>query len=472
MAGQSRYQLTESLFLRLLGLSYLAAFASLWPQITGLVGSHGIAPVDGVLEGMRGDWGAQAYFDVPTLFWFGISDSALVWVCIFGCVASLLLISGFFARISAAVCWVLYLSLTSVGEPFTGFQWDALLLESGFLALFAGVPWLVWAYRFLVFRLIFESGAVKILSGDPNWRNLHALRFHFMTQPLPNPVAYYMHFAPAWLLDSMTLLTLAIEFGAPFLLFFPRRFRYVGVGLLLLLQLMILLTGNYAFFNLLTIALCLWGLDDSVFAPLARFLKNPVPPVMSRVLRPVLQTLVAVLIAIGSLQVVRQFAPAVARPFSKILNFIGPWEIVNSYGLFAIMTTSRPEIVIEGSDDGETWREYSFPYKPGEVHRGLPLVAPHQPRLDWQMWFAALGNYAQNSWIAGLMERILQGEPSVMHLMGPPPFDRPPHYLRALLYSYRFTSPAERSRTGAVWERQFIRVWFGPVALNQQTNSD
>ncbi len=189
-----------------------------------------------------------------------------------GCVAGLLLAAGIFQRLSAAVCWALYLSLVSIGQPFTAFQWDALLLESGFLALFAGAPWLVWAYRFLLFRLMFESGLVKLLSHDPNWRNLHALRFHFMTQPLPNPIAYYAYRAPAWMLDSMTAATLAIELGAPFLLFGPRVLRYAGAGLLMFLQVLIILTGNYAFFNLLALALCLWAFDDRTFAPLRKFL--------------------------------------------------------------------------------------------------------------------------------------------------------------------------------------------------------
>src|SRR5581483_2559049 len=168
-----------------------------------------IQPAIQVMTAMRTELGARAFFYVPTLFWFGVSDAALVWFCVLGCIASLLLVIGFFPRCAAAVCFVLYLSLVSVGQPFTSFQWDALLLESVFLALFAGARWLVWAYRFLLFRLMFESGAVKLLSHDPNWGNLHALRFHFMTQPLPNPIAYYAYRLPAAMLDAMTAATLA-----------------------------------------------------------------------------------------------------------------------------------------------------------------------------------------------------------------------------------------------------------------------
>src|SRR5205823_1707021 len=191
-------------FLRLLGVIYIAAFGSYWPQIVGLLGSRGIEPVAQLLPAIRSEMGGRAFFDVHTLLWFNTSDAALVSCCILGCIAGVLLSVGVFTRLSAILCWILYLSIVSVGQPFTSFQWDALLLESGFLALFAGAPWLVWAYRFLLFRLVFESGVVKLLSHDPNWRNLHALRFHFMTQPLPNPIAYYVYRAPIWLLDAMT----------------------------------------------------------------------------------------------------------------------------------------------------------------------------------------------------------------------------------------------------------------------------
>ncbi len=273
-------QLTEALFLRLLGLIYVAAFGSLWPQIVGLAGARGIAPAVQVMAAMRGELGAKAFFYVPTLFWWANSDRILVWCCMAGCAGGLLLTIGVLPRLSAAVCWALYLSLVSAGQPFTSFQWDALLLEAGFLALFAGAPWLVWGYRFLLFRLMFESGAL-VARDDPNWRNLHALRFHFMTQPLPNPLAYYVYRSPAWLLDGMTAGTLAIELGAPFLLFGPRLARQIGAALLMLLQLLIILTGNYAFFNLLALALCLWAFDDRTFAPLAGVLRRRWPKIRS-----------------------------------------------------------------------------------------------------------------------------------------------------------------------------------------------
>jgi hypothetical protein len=471
LTAPSAHELTEALFLRLLGLIYIAAFASLWPQIVGLVGSHGISPAVQLMSAMRGSMGARVFREVPSLFWLFQSDGALVWFCIIGCAAGALLVLDWFSRGAAVICFVLYLSLATVGQPFMGFQWDALLLESGFLAIFAGAPWLVWAYRFLLFRLIFESGIVKLASHDPNWRNFHALRFHFVTQPLPDPIAYYAYRLPTRMLDGMTAATLGIELAAPFLLWLPRRLRLTGVGLLIFLQVMILLTGNYAFFNLLTLALCMWGLDDRTFAPLARVLHWK--PLAFRFRWPGVQAwrvfgnvAVAGLITIGAIQLLDMFRAG--RAFSPPVAALAPLEIVNSYGLFAIMTTTRPEIVLEGSDDQVTWKEYSFPYKPGNTHRDLPFVAPYQPRLDWQMWFAALGTYDSNTWVGGLMYRLLTGESAVIGLLDPPPFPKPPRYLRALLYDYDFTTPAERSRTGAIWSRQLKGTWFGPVSLRTQ----
>ncbi len=466
LATPPSFELTETLFLRLLGLIYIAAFGSFWPQIVGLIGSRGIVPAVEVLPAMRAEIGSKVFLYFPTLFWFGINDAALVWCCALGCLAALLLIIGWLPRIFAGACWLLYLSIVSVGQPFTSFQWDALLLEAGFLALFAGAPWLVWAYRFLLFRLMFESGAVKLLSHDPNWRNFHALRFHFMTQPLPNPIAYYVYRAPTWMLDFMTAATLAIELGAPLLLFGPRLLRQIGVTLLMTLQLLIILTGNYAFFNLLALALCLWAFDDRTFAPLSRILRRRVSRVESAVLRPALNTALALLMAVGAIQLLDMLAPDLGAPLARPLSILAPFQIVNTYGLFAVMTTTRPEIVIEGSDDQANWKEYSFRYKPGNLHRGLPLVAPHQPRLDWQMWFAALGNIQENSWLSSLMYRLLRGDQPVIGLMDPPPFSKPPRFMRALLYDYQFTTPAERARTGAVWQRQLRGTWFGPVSLN------
>jgi hypothetical protein len=459
------YAVAERLYLFSLGLIYFTAFASLWPQIPGLVGSHGIAPAAPLFAEIKAQAGAGAWREIPTLFLFGISDAGLLACCVAGCIAAGFLAAGYFSRWAAAACFVLYLSLTNVAQPFTAFQWDALLNEAGFLAIFAGAPWLAWAYRFLLFRLMFESGLVKLLSGDSAWRNLHALRFHFMTQPLPMPLAYYADHAPAILLDMMTGIALAIELGAPWLLWAPRRFRQAAGWCFIILQLAILLTGNYAFFNYLTLALCIWCFDDCTFAPLTRRL-HPIHIQNARVKRALNGTL-AMLMAIGGAEVIGMAAPKFQALAEPLMQAIGPFQIVNTYGLFAVMTKERPEIILEGSDDGVNWRAYVFRYKPGPLDRGLPVVAPYQPRLDWQMWFAALGDYSENPWVGGLMYRLLEGDGRVLGLMGRSPFSSPPVYMRAQLYRYQFTTAAERARTGAVWKREFIRTWMGPVALRK-----
>lgn len=445
------FRITENIFLRLLGLVYLCAFASLLPQIVGLVGVNGISPAAETLRAMHADYGGRAYLDVPSLFWLFPTDAALKALCALGCLAALLLIFGLAVRIAAIAAYVLYLSLVTIGQPFTSFQWDSLLLETGFLAIFVGASWLAIAYRLLLFRLIFESGFVKLASGDPTWRNLQALRFHFFTQPLPNPLAYYFHQAPAWLLDSLTFATLFTELLPPFLLFvYPRRLRHIAFGLLVSLQLFIALTGNFAFFNLLTIVLCVWALDDSSFlswpklrlSSSARFPKS-------------LNAGVASVVALSLLQL-----------FGLEPSLLESFEIVNPYGLFAVMTTSRIELVVEGSNDKDHWQAYSFRYKPGDVSGRLSVIAPYQPRLDWQMWFAALGTPENNYWAKTFVYRLLTGEPSVLGLLAPSPFQKPPHWIRILAYTYTFTTNSERARTGAIWHRTPLGTWFGPVSID------
>ena len=462
----------ECLFLRALGLVYFWAFASLGLQITGLVGARGVMPVARLLISIKAQLGTQAYWEVPSLFWVNSSDSALVLASALGTAAALLLMLQVVPRLATAVCFVLYLSLVSIGQPFTSFQWDALLLETGFLALFAGAPHLGWAYRLLLFRLMFESGWVKLASHDVNWRNLHALRFHFFTQPLPNPVAYYAHRLPDSVLDGFTAITLAIELAVPFLLFCPSRARRIGAIILATLQFAILLTGNFAFFNLLTLALCLWGFEDADFDLLAPWLRQRYRLWSFDAAGPAARAaggaVVSMLIGLGALQLVNALLPRTQRVLPTVLAAVQPFEIVNGYGLFAVMTTTRGEIVLEGSNDQVNWRAYEFPYKPGRLSRELPWVAPLQPRLDWQMWFAALGDAQGNSWVGGLMYRLLTGEPSVCRLLEKLPFERPPHYLRAQMYDYTFTTPAERWRTGAVWKRELRGTWFGPVSLTGQ----
>lgn len=457
-----RFELTSAVFLRLLGVVYLISFASFLPQLPGLVGAHGIALAAQWMNELRSQ-GFAAFWSVPSVFWLNNSDAAMQTACVVGCICGLVMASGRLVRLAAAVCWILYLSIVSVGAPFSNFQWDALLLECGFLALFTGVPITGYAYRLVLFRLMFESGIVKLQSHDPVWHKLTALRYHFWTQPLPNPLAYYAAQLPNWALDSMTLATFLIELILPFLLWGPKRLRRIAAGGFMLLQVMILLTGNYAFFNLLTLALCFWAFDDELLEPLRAWLNSASLSLRTPWVGRAVSAAVAALMLMGVADLAGVWFPSA----QTLVAWAEPLELVNRYGLFAVMTTSRTELIIEGSDDGEHWREYEFRYKPGSPNRELPVVAPYQPRLDWQMWFAALGTYNQNEWIGGLVYRLLQGDPATAALMGRSPFPHPPTWIRIEAYDYRFTTRAERSRSGAIWQRTVLGTWLNPVRLKR-----
>jgi predicted DCC family thiol-disulfide oxidoreductase YuxK len=435
-------------FLRLIGLIYLIAFASLAVQITGLIGSRGILPLARFLPAVQQRW------MVPTVFWLNSSDTALRVVCWAGVAVSLSIVLGFAQRICFAIAFVLYLSLCSAGQDFLSFQWDMLLLECGFLAVFlAPTSAIVWLYRLILFRLMFLSGAVKLLSHDSAWRSLDALRFHYWTQPLPTPVAWYANLLPDWFQRLSTVGVFAIELALPFLIFLPRRCKLVAAAGFVFLQVFILLTGSYTFFNLLAISLCVFLLDDA-------FLGAPfrIAPASKRS-----GILVVVLGSLGVLQIVATVT-RIPQSAEALLGLIAPYGIVNSYGLFAVMTTSRPEIIVQGSNDGTTWLDYEFKFKPGDVKRAPPWVAPYQPRLDWQMWFAALSNWRANPWFVNFLARLLQGSPEVLELLGKNPFpNQPPRYVRALVYDYRFT---RNHGDGAWWSREPRGLYLRPISLD------
>lgn len=487
------YILSRWLFLRLLGFVYLIAFLSFWIQLPGLIGSNGILPAEGFLNVLKSNLGAKAYWIVPTLAWFNPHDWFLESLVIGGTFLSVLLILGVLTVPVLVLLWIFYLSLVSAGQVFMSFQWDTLLLEVGFLAIFLSafqvLPTLsrqspprsviLWLFRFLLFRLMFSSGFRKLSSGDPTWRNFTALDFHYYTQPLPTPVAWYMYQLPEWFHKFSVGFMFFIELVVPFFIFAPRRFRFVAAGGIVFLQVLIALTGNYTFFNLLSITMCILLLDDAF---LQRFLPKRLGeatatkqlPGESRSTFSLKQLgigiLAGVIIFLGSIQLAGvitkyQNLPSVLQ---KAFLWISPLRIVNNYGLFEVMTTSRPEIIIEGSDDGQNWLEYGFKYKPGDLKKPPPWVAPYQPRLDWQMWFAALGSYQDNPWFINLMVRLLQGSPDVTGLLEKNPFpSTPPKYLRAVLYEYHFTDLHTRRATGAWWQRESKGLYLPPIALNQ-----
>jgi predicted DCC family thiol-disulfide oxidoreductase YuxK len=353
------------LFLRTLGAVYLLAFASFATQAAGLIGSHGISPVGEYLQSLREYYGA-VYWQVPTVFWLNAGDGMVKAVGIGGICLSVLLLLGVRWRILRAVLFVLYLSLVTAGQEFMGYQWDALLLEAGFLAILSGSsPIILWLYRWLLFRLIFLSGVVKLASGDPSWRHFTALPVHYETQPLPTPLAWYMYQLPAWFQRGSVGFVFFVELVVPFLIFAPRRVRFFAAWAIVVLQVLILMTGNYAFFNVLTIAFCLFLVDDAFFRRvLPKLVIGLVPsaPIDGKSgvwIRPICGAFAALALFVGGFQVARTFGLHWSVADAAIRS-VSPFEIINSYGLFAVMTTTRPEIVIEGSNDGVNWQAYEL----------------------------------------------------------------------------------------------------------------
>jgi lipase maturation factor 1 len=469
-------------FLRLMGVIYLIAFASFWRQVDGLIGHDGIAPFEPWLQEVRSRLGTEAYRLLPTLCWLNSSDWFLHVLCAGGVVFSLLLVLDIAPVVCLALLWASYLSLCVAGQVFMNFQWDYLLLEAGFLSLFLaplrilpwrrsappGSPFAHFLLRWLLFRLMLMSGVVKLTSGDAAWWDLTALRYHYESQPLPTPLSWYAHQLPPWFQALSTIVLFGIELGAPFFLFAPRRLRLIGLAGLLGLQILIALTGNYCFFNLLTAALCLLSIDDATW-PRFGHLKPSTQKIEccrwpSWFLLPV-----SIVVSVYSGPLLWNcFFPEGELPslFTESYNYIEPFRSLNSYGLFRVMTKTRPEIIVEGSPDGLTWQSYEFRYKAGDLRRSPPFIAPHQPRLDWQMWFAALDDVRAEPWFVNFLVRLLEGSPPVLRLLERNPFpDAPPHYVRARLFRYRFTTMGEKTQTGAWWNREEVGEYCPAIRL-------
>ena len=469
----ARYDLVSWVFLRGLGLIYLAAFVSLAVQILGLVGSAGVLPLESDLDALHRYFGSGAYFVAPMLFWLNASDAALVTCAWAGVALALVVVLGVIVRPALIGLFVLYLSFTHAGQEFMAFQWDGLLLEAGFLAIFlgGGSRIVVWLYRWLVFRYLFMAGVAKLMSGDATWRGLTALDYHFWTQPLPTPLAWYAAQLPQSVLAALTAATLVIEVGFAFLVFTPRRLRAGAAWCVIGFEFLIVLTGNYNFFNLLTILLCVFLFDDAALRQVvpARVAAHvpALPPRTDRFASALAVAVALIVVPAGLNRISRLCWPQITPPAVALTAAISPLLIVNYYGLFANMTTERPEIVIEGSDDGQQWREYEFRYKPGALTRRPPWNIPHQPRLDWQMWFAALSAANDEPWFASLVYRLLSNSQPVLDLLATNPFPgRPPRYVRALLYDYRFADPATRAATGQWWVRKLSGLYFPVVSLD------
>ncbi|MEM7014766.1 MAG: lipase maturation factor family protein, partial [Verrucomicrobiota bacterium] len=474
---RSNFGIAQSVFTRGLGLIYLIAIISWWTQVDGLVGSNGVTPAKLFTRAVADHYGYAALWHTPTLLLFNPSDTAIHMLCLCGSLFAVLTIVGFYQGPSLAASWLIYLSLVTTGNAFMSFQWDALLLEAGLLAiLFA--PWRMWTplrnlsdhaprmvvflLWFLVFKLMFLSGFVKIASLDRSWwaPQLNALTFHYETQPIAHVGAYWAHQLPLWIQKVSVIITYIIEMGLPFLIFLGRKPRLIAFSGFTLLMILIMATGNYTYFNLLTILICIPLLDDRLWP---RFVRERIfkmkdesesdaaegteaptknPPkrwvwfgARAAVGVPIFLISCSILFSDVVNGIARIATDDPSKAPIKMRTPIPQFHVCNSYGLFRVMTKERPEIIIEGSYDGRIWREYNFKYKPDRLQEMPPFVAPHQPRLDWQMWFAALTYQyrgGRTQWFENLMARLLDGEPAVLQLMEENPFpERPPTYLRA-----------------------------------------
>ncbi len=457
----------RNLFLRLLGVIFLTAFLSLGAQITILFGSNGLLPACSYLQSLQG---VNKLLDAPTLFWIDCSDASLRAGAIAGGVLSVALILNVAPRYCLMVLWILYLSFATVGQDFLSFQWDNLLLESGFFALFitpggfrrgrssAPNPIGVFLMLWLVFRLHVESGAAKLLAGDPSWWDLTALVKYYETAPLPTWLGWYAHQMPLWAHKLCALFTLVVELALPLFLWGPRRLRVAVFLAMTAMQVSVLLTANYGFFNYLSMSLCLFVLDDGHLSWVAARcgLRLAVPPA------PLLKPVPTLALAAAALVLVPvsvfpffPFIPSLSREMLPVRRTLNAFRSINAYHLFAQMTRVRDEVVIEGSNDGADWLPYEFRYKPGDVSRAPAFVAPHQPRVDFQLWFLALGGRGAPRYFSTLLARLF-GEPRlVAPLFARDPFpDRAPAYVRVVEYRYRFSDIATRRATGAWWERE------------------
>lgn len=432
-APATEFQTAQWLFLRLMAVSYFFAFWSLYLQVLGLYGSQGILPI-------------AKY-----------SDAVLKNGTIAGMVLSLVAAIGIYPAPIFLALYLLYLEYHKKGGDFLAFQWDILLLETGFMtflfAIQSPAPYaLIFLFWVFLFRFMFSSGIVKILSRCPSWRTFTAMDVHYETQPLPNIIAYYMHQLPRSFGKFSQGVCYFIELVVPFFIFTPMPIRFAAFVLLILLQILILLTGNYAFFNVLTIVLCIPLLNDQYLPDLPQGIAFPATLWTSVPL-----TLIAAAFIILNLLMFADLYFDLRHIQRFIRSLLAPYRLLNHYGLFAVMTTKRNEIIIEGSQDGENWKVYEFKYKPGDLKQHPKQVAPHQPRLDWQMWFAALRSFRYEWWLQNLFVRLMEGSPEVLSLFKTNPFpEGPPKFIRAQFYEYHFTTLQEKRETGNWWKRKYL----------------
>ena len=493
--GASGRLLPRWIFLRALGLIYYSAFFSLIFQIRGLIGPHGILPAGEYLQALAERFGHVGYWYAPTLLWLSNGPHMVTGICWAGMIASALLVLNFWPRGMLMICFVCFLSFVSAAQDFSAYQSDGMLLEAGFIAMFfapsgfrprwgeesppsrASLFLLIWEG----FRIYFESGVAKIMGGDPQWRNFTALDEYYQNGPLPTWIGWYMQHWPHWFHAATAFGTLALELVLVWMMFLPRRLRVLCFLIVTPWQIGIILSANYTFLNYLVLALGFLLLDDQFLLPcLPRFLKNSylatreakplaAPAVEDNWRKKLLEQSSALKLAVTAvmltwifyatlLEMVRMVKPW--PPPSMLVSALEPFRIANRFGLFGMMTRSRYEIEFQGSNDGQTWLIYPFRFKPQDPSKPPGIYAPYQPRFDWNLWFASLSSWRQEPIAVRTEQSLLRGDSDVLLLFSGNPFPHaPPRQVRAVIWQYWFTTPAEKRAQGLWWKRQQLGLY-------------
>jgi hypothetical protein len=482
--SRNSYWLTRFVTLRLLGLVYTAAFLSLARQVLPLLGSKGLTPSSELLHrrSERTAGGNSFLIESPTLFRFGISDRALLLFSWVGVALSVVVMCGYANAIMLVSLWILYMSFVNIGQIWYGYGWEIQLLETGAIAVFFvpildGRPFprrappliIIWLFRWLAFRIMLGAGLIK-LRGDPCWRDLTCLLFHYETQPIPNPLSRTFHFLPAWFQKFGVIWNHFIEILVPWFGVGPRVVRDAAGVLLVTFQGLLILSGNLSFLNYLTIVSMLAYFDDSLLAKILP--KRLVCRAQSAVLEAEkshsqqwFAAAYALLVAWLSIAPTKNLLSGM-----QVMNrSFDPFRLVNTYGAFGSVGRHRNEIIFEGTSDeiigpDTVWREYEFPYKPGDPGRRPGVIAPLQPRLDWQIWFAAMATPERYPWTIHFIWKLLHNDSGTLSLLANNPFpDEPPRHIRALLYRYEFARPGNSE--GAWWKRRLLREWLPPISV-------
>jgi len=476
------------LFLRAIGLIYFSAFYSLIFQIKGLIGPNGILPASELLHAVPQYFpGLARFWYAPTLLWFSSSNRALEIICWAGLIASILVVFNIWPRLALVICFITFLSFVSAARDFSGYQSDGMLLEAGFICLFFAPQGLrpglarshapsrasLFLLRWEWFRIYFESGVVKLASGDRSWRSLTAMDDYYQNGPLPTWIGWYAHQLPHWFHASTVVLTLGVELVIVWMLFLPRRFRIICFCIVTPFEAGIILTANYTFLNYLVLSLGILLVDDKFLesilpARLREFIAGrdvrawtvKVPAKLQSAFSAVKMSIAGLALGmvfyVTSTILIEMFITGIPFPDGP-MRWLDPFRIANRYGLFANMTHERYEIEFQGTRDGKSWVPYPFRYKPQDLTSAPGIYAPYQPRFEWNLWFASLDSWRRSPFVVATEEQILKGSPDVLALFANDPFKGdPPKAVRAVIYQYWFTDLATKRTQGTWWRRDLL----------------